>query len=126
VKDGGIVATGVSIGNILHDPTSHGEVATIREACQKLETTDLSGCVLYTSLEPCSMCLSAAMWASIPKVVFACSKEGVPDDFYGGKYDTKEINDRFIKPLEIVHEQAHQSAALEIIRKWEKLYANKN
>lgn len=120
VKGGEVIATGVSIGNVLHDPTSHGEVATIREACKKLNTTDLSGSVLYTSLEPCSMCLSAAMWASIPKVVFACRKEEVPAWFYGGEYETGAINEKFTKPLEILNEASHQVRALEIIREWEK------
>ncbi len=95
VKDGEVIASGISIGNILHDPTSHGEVATIREACEKLGTTDLSGTVLYASLESCSMCLSASMWASIPKIVFACSKEMVDSAFYGGKYETEMLNSKF-------------------------------
>ncbi len=120
VKDGQVIASGISIGNILHDPTSHGEVSVIREACKKLATTDLSGTVLYTSLEPCSMCLSASMWSSIPKIVFACSKELVDPAFYGGKYETEIINKTFIKPIEIVHDKTYQSMALEIINKWQK------
>jgi len=122
VKDGEVIATGVSIGNIVHDPTSHGEIATIREACKTLKTTNLSDTVLYTSLEPCSMCLSATMWSSIPKIVYACSKDVVPEAFYGGIYRTENINTTFTKPLEIVHDDRHQASALEIIKEWEKKY----
>lgn len=120
VKDGEIVATGISVGNKLHDPTSHGEIAAIREVCEKLKTSDLSGCVLYSSLESCSMCLSAAMWSSIPKIVYACGKEAVPADFYGGEYDTRAINKKFSKPLELIHEVKYQMQALEVINGWIK------
>ncbi len=126
VRNSEVIASGVSCGNILHDPTSHGEVATIREACKVLNTTELTGAILYTSLEPCSMCLSAAMWASISKIVFACSKENVPEWFYGGKYETNAINERFTKPLEVLHENTYQDKALEIIREWEKKYESNN
>lgn len=126
VKNDEVIATGTSIGNILHDPTSHGEVATIREACKALGTTDLSGTTLYTSLEPCSMCLSAAMWASISKIVFACRKEEVPQWFYGGTYETNSINEKFTKPLEVIHEQSNQAEAIKVIKEWEKSHENTN
>lgn len=124
VKDGEIIASGISIGNILHDPTSHGEVATIREVSKKLATTDLSGTILYTSLEPCAMCLSASMWSGISKIVFACSKQEVDNAFYGGKYETDLFNKTFTKPIELIHEQSLQTLALEVIREWEKNYEN--
>ena len=59
VKDGEIVATGVNRVTANHDPTAHAEVSAIRAACQKLGTFDLSGCEIYTSCEPCPMCLGA-------------------------------------------------------------------
>jgi tRNA(Arg) A34 adenosine deaminase TadA len=126
VKNGEIIASGASIGNILHDPTSHGEVATIREACQKLGENDLSETVLYTSLEPCAMCLSASMWASIPKIIYACSKDAVTEAFYGGIYSTESISKTFTKPLELIHEDSHQALALEVIKEWEKTYDKKD
>src|SRR5665213_2115726 len=120
VKDGEVVGAGVSSGNKLNDPTSHGEVATIREACLKLKTTDLSGTVLYSSLEPCLMCLGAAMWASIPRIVYACAKEKVSEEYYGGHYDEPAINQTFIHPIELVHAEAFEEESLKIIREWEK------
>ncbi len=58
-----------------YDPTAHAEVNAIREACKKLQTTDLSDCVLFTSCHPCPMCLSAAKWASISKVIYCLTNE---------------------------------------------------
>ena len=86
VKNGEIVGEGVSVGNKLNDPTSHGEMASIREACKNLKTSDLSGSVLYASMQPCLMCLGASMWSAIPKIVFACPKEKVSADYYCGHY----------------------------------------
>lgn len=56
------------------DPTAHAEIVSIREACKKLNTYDLSNCILYTSCEPCPMCLSAIIWANIKKVYYGCTK----------------------------------------------------
>ncbi len=57
------------------DPTAHAEIVAIREACQKLQTNDLSGCTLYTTCEPCPMCLSAIVWANIKKFYFGCTRK---------------------------------------------------
>lgn len=73
VKDGEIIARGhnrVLAGN---DPTCHGEVDAIRTACAKLGTFDLSGCTIYTTGEPCHMCLCACMWANIEKIYYGCT-----------------------------------------------------
>ena len=74
-KDGNIIA--VANNKVLknNDPTAHAEVQAIREACKKLNTHDLSGYILYTSCEPCPMCLSAIIWANIKEVYYACTRE---------------------------------------------------
>lgn len=74
VKDGEIVATGVNRVTANNDPTAHAEVSAIRAACEKLGTFDLSGCEIYSSCEPCPMCLSAIYWAHIDKVYYANNK----------------------------------------------------
>ena len=71
VKDGKVIATGSNKVTINHDPTAHGEIVAIRNACQKLGTHDLSGCELYTSCEPCPMCLSSVYWANMKKIYYA-------------------------------------------------------
>ena len=73
VKDGKIVGRGHNRVLKDNDPTCHGEVAAIRDACKNLGTYDLSGCVIYTTGEPCPMCLFACLWANIDKVYYGCT-----------------------------------------------------
>jgi guanine deaminase len=73
VKDGRVVAKGHNEVLRLSDPTCHGEVQAIRRCAKKLGTHDLSGCVIYTTGEPCPMCLGAIMWANIDKVYYGCN-----------------------------------------------------
>lgn len=73
-KKGNIIAKGNNMVLATNDPTAHAEVTVIREACKKLGTYDLSDCILYTSCEPCPMCLSAIIWANIKEVYYACTR----------------------------------------------------
>ena len=75
VKDGKILGRGHNQVVANNDPTCHGEVQAIRDACKNLETFDLSECELYTTAEPCPMCLGAIMWANISKVYAGCNVE---------------------------------------------------
>lgn len=86
VKDGEVIARAANRVTLDHDPTAHAEVRAIREACTRLGTHDLAGCVLYASCEPCPMCLGAAYWARLDRLVYAASREdaaaaGFDDDF---------------------------------------------
>lgn len=74
-KEGKIIANGNNKVLKEKDPTAHAEIVAIREACKALNTNDLSGYTLYTSCEPCPMCLSAIIWANIKEVYFGCSKK---------------------------------------------------
>ena len=74
-KKGNIIANGNNKVLKNNDPTAHAEVVAIREACKKLNTYDLSDYILYTSCEPCPMCLSAIIWANIKEVYYGCTKE---------------------------------------------------
>jgi guanine deaminase len=71
VRKGEIIAEGVNRVTALHDPTAHAEVMAIRQACAKLGTFELTGCELYTSCEPCPMCLGAIYWARLARVYYA-------------------------------------------------------
>ena len=75
VKDGVVIAKGHNHVVINNDPTSHGEVDAIRKACKKLKTFDLTGCEIYTTGEPCTMCACAIMWANISKVYYGATIE---------------------------------------------------
>ena len=73
VKDGIVIAKAHNTVLKDHDATCHGEVNAIRKASKKLGTHDLSGCILYTTAEPCPMCLGAILWANIDKVFYGCN-----------------------------------------------------
>ena len=74
-KEGNIISNGNNRVLKEKDPTQHAEIVAIREACKKLNTYDLAGYELYTSCEPCPMCLSAIIWANIKNVYYGCTKE---------------------------------------------------
>jgi guanine deaminase len=73
VKDGEIVGEGLNDTPSSHDPTAHGEVLAIRDATRRLGTEDLSGCEIYTTCEPCSLCVAAIWWARIDKMYYAAT-----------------------------------------------------
>ena len=75
VKEGKVVATAHNEVLKTNDPTAHAEINAIRQASKKLENFDLSGCELYTSCEPCPMCLGAILWARIERVYYGATKE---------------------------------------------------
>jgi tRNA(Arg) A34 adenosine deaminase TadA len=75
VRDGAVVSRGWNRVTAANDPTAHAEVVAIRRACTRLGTFSLAGCALYTSCEPCPMCLGAAYWARIDRLVFAATRE---------------------------------------------------
>ena len=75
VKDGSVIASGHNQVIKNSDSTDHGEIDAIRKAERALETYDLSGCVIYTTSEPCPMCLAAILWANIEKVYYGCTIE---------------------------------------------------
>lgn len=84
-NNGNIIA--VSNNQVLknNDPTAHAEVMAIRNACEKLNTYDLKGCILYTTCQPCPMCLSAIIWANIDKVYYGATKKDA--DYIGFRDD---------------------------------------
>lgn len=75
VRDGKVVATGANSVTITNDPTAHAEVNAIREACKSLGTFRLDNCIVYSSCEPCPMCLSALYWAGVKRIYFGNTKE---------------------------------------------------
>jgi guanine deaminase len=84
VRDGRILATGVNLAAQSKDPTAHAEIVAIRAAAQVLQAESLRGCELYTTCEPCPMCLGALYWAELDRIVFAVSGD-VASQFYPGE-----------------------------------------
>ena len=95
VKDGKVIAKSANKVTATNDPTAHAEVTAIRIACKKLKTFDLSGCTIYTSCEPCPMCLSAAYWAKIDVIYYANTKQDAQDIGFSDKF----IYDELDKPM---------------------------
>jgi tRNA(Arg) A34 adenosine deaminase TadA len=91
VKNGQIVATGVNSVTNNNDPTAHAEVSAIRNACTKLSTFQLTDCVVYSSCEPCPMCLSALYWAGVKKIYFGNTKEDADAIDFSDAFIYKEI-----------------------------------
>ena len=110
VKDGKIIAEGSNKVTYSNDPTAHGEIVAIREACKKLKTFDLSGCEIYTSCEPCPMCLSAIYWSRLGKIYYANTREDAKnidfDDSFIYTEIPKKIDDRKIKMVQMLREEA--------------------
>jgi len=119
VRGGDIIASGISNGKQLSDPTSHAEVVAIRAACQRLRTRRLKDATLYVSCEPCLMCYAASVWASVPRVVFACGRSRLSRQFVEGDHDLMAINAKSWRPAQIVHLAELEERSLEIIRIWE-------
>ena len=110
VKGGKIIATGVNRVIANTDPTAHAEVNVIRKAAKKLGTFDLAGCDIYTSCEPCPMCLGAIYWAHLDKIYYGNSKSdakniGFDDSFI---YDEikKSMPERSIPTIQIMQKEA--------------------
>ncbi len=95
VKDDKIVGRGHNRVVVNNDPTCHGEMEAIRDACKNLKSFDLSGCTLYTTGEPCPMCFGAILWANISKVYYGCNvkdtdKIGFRDEIFYNMTDEKK------------------------------------
>ena len=91
VKDGEIIA---AMGNMVflnNDPTAHAEISAIRAAAEKLGTYDLSGCLLYSSCEPCPMCLAAVYWSGIKEIFYANTREEAADAGFDDLYIYREL-----------------------------------
>lgn len=91
VRDGEIISTGTN--NVVPhcDPTAHAEVTAIRKACQKVKDFNLAGCTIYTSCEPCPMCLSAIYWAGIERIYYGNTKEDAEEINFSDKFIYEEI-----------------------------------
>lgn len=110
VKDGKIVATGVNRVTANTDPTAHAEVNAIRKASKKLGTFDLAGCEIYTSCEPCPMCLGAVYWAHLDKMYYGNTKTdakniGFDDSFIYDEIELKPENRR-LQSVQLLPDEA--------------------
>ena len=115
VRDGRIVGEGVNTVTATHDPTAHGEVNAIRAACKMLGTFTLQGCELYTSCQPCPMCLAASYWARLDVIYFGASdtdaaRAGFDDAFLYAEF-RKDQAERTLPAVQMLADEAWTSFA---------------
>ena len=119
VKDDKIIAEGSNEVTLINDPTAHGEIVAIRQACKNFNNFDLNGCELYSTCEPCPMCLSAIYWAHIDKIYYANTR----DDAQKIDFDDSLIYSEFKKNIDkrkISMIQMMRDEALKAFELWDK------
>ena len=118
VRDGEVVATGSNSVTILNDPTAHAEVSAIRAACQAVGNFNLKGCEIYSSCEPCPMCLSAIYWAGIERIYYANTRSDAADIGFDDAFIYDQIplapTERTVPSLPLM-----RAEGLEAFRLWE-------
>lgn len=117
VKDGEVVATGANSVTLLNDPTAHAEVLAVRNACRKLGNFKLSGCMVYSSCEPCPMCLSALYWAGVEKVFYGNTQEDAAAIDFSDKFIYEEI-DKLPKYRKIPGIKVDSRETIKAFEKW--------
>jgi tRNA(Arg) A34 adenosine deaminase TadA len=118
VKDGEVIAEGFNRVTSTNDPTAHAEIVAIREACRRLDSFRLEGCEIYSSCEPCPMCLAAIYWARLEKLTYANTRHDAAaigfDDDHLYREIAKEIEGRVLPMVRI-----DLPEALAVFRRWQ-------
>ncbi|MEP1097441.1 MAG: nucleoside deaminase [Cyclobacteriaceae bacterium] len=117
VKNGEIIARGVNKVTDSNDPTAHAEVVAIRDACKKLDSFQLDGCEIYTSCEPCPMCLGAIYWARPARLFYANTKKDAADIQFDDDFIYEEL-DLSIDTRKLPTEQLLREEAIIAFKKW--------
>lgn len=117
VKDGKMIAKSANKVTLSNDPTAHAEVSAIRAACKKLKNFDLSGCVIYTSCEPCPMCLGAIYWARLDKIYYANTKKDAAAIGFDDQFIYEEL-DVAMEERQLPIIQMMRTEALIAFKKW--------
>jgi len=116
-KNGKIIGRGYNSVTSTNDPTAHAEIVAIRAACKHLNSFQLTGCTIYTSCEPCPMCLSAIYWARAEKIIYACSRKDAADIGFDDDFIYQEIP-LPIEKRSIPCEQLCREEGLKAFRVW--------
>lgn len=117
VKDGKIIGRGTNCVTLHADPTAHAEVTAIRNTCREFGDFVLEGCEIYSSCEPCPMCLSAIYWAHIDKVYFGSTKLDAADAGFDDSFIYEELA-RPVAERKVVAEERGREYAAEVFEKW--------
>lgn len=117
VRDNKIIGTGFNRVTEINDPTAHAEIVAIRNACRELDTFDLTGCEIYSSCEPCPMCLGAILWARIDKLYYAADRHdaktaGFDDDLFYSEISLPP------EKRKLSSEELEKEEAVKVFNKW--------
>ena len=119
VKDGEIVGEGWNRVTSTNDPTAHAEIVAVRAACERLGTFQLDGCTVYTSCEPCPMCMGAIYWARPDRVFYACTREDAAEIGFDDRFIYEEIerkmDERRMQIINLMRDEA-----MIVFQKWAK------
>lgn len=118
VKDGRVIGEGNNQVTSTNDPTAHAEIIAIREACKAIGSFQLDGCSVYTSCEPCPMCLGAIYWARPEKVFFACTRDDAAAIGFDDNFIYEEL-ERANDEREMILVSLMRDEALEVFNNWE-------
>lgn len=117
VKENEVISTGANSVTLLNDPTAHAEVLAIRNACARLKNFKLDGCVVYSSCEPCPMCLSALYWAGVKKIFYGNTKEDAAAIDFSDRFIYEELErKREYRRLPAIHIDG--TDAIRAFEKW--------
>lgn len=119
VRDGEMLAPGTNLVTSSNDPTAHAEIVAIRRACERLGTFHLSGCEIYTTCEPCPMCMGAIYWARADRVWYAATRADAAD----AGFDDDFIYTELAAPIDhrtLPMRQVARDAALRLFRDWDR------
>ena len=119
VRDGKIVGRGCNEVTSVNDPTAHAEIVAIRAACQRLKTFQLDGCALYTSCEPCPMCLSAIYWARLSCVYYANTRKDAAQIDFDDDFIYREVA-LPVRRRKLVMKQLLRKEALAAFAEWQR------
>ena len=117
VRNGEVVATGVNTVTLTNDPTAHAEVNAIREACRRENTFSVKGCTVYSSCEPCPMCLSALYWAGVSRIFYGNTQEDADRINFSDQFIYQELDKPKVdRAIPIIH--IANSSAIKAFEKW--------
>ena len=118
VKNNEIIAEGSNKVTIINDPTAHAEIVTIRKACKALNNFNLEGTEMYTSCEPCPMCLSAIYWSHINKIYYSNTRLDAAKIGFDDNYIYNELSKQ-LSQRKIPMQQLNQEDAIKVFKEWE-------
>ena len=118
VKNNEIIAEGSNKVTIINDPTAHAEIVTIRKACKALNNFNLEGTEMYTSCEPCPMCLSAIYWSHIDKIYYSNTRLDAAKIGFDDNYIYNELSKQ-LSQRKIPMQQLNQEKAIKVFKEWE-------